>query len=124
MPSSQPAGRFAFGFTPGGRFMCSKPLAMVCGTPLGIAILVFLVLSLVAIVAHLVYTVVQAIPSRGERARKGAAAPRAGAGGCPMTAFPIIVAVIGAAVSLAAWRGVHWLSSRLDRNDNRDRGIK
>lgn len=41
-----------------------------------------------------------------------------------MTAFTIIVAVIGAAVSLAAWWGCHWLASRMERDDNRDRGIE
>ena len=41
-----------------------------------------------------------------------------------MTAFTIIVAVIGAAVSLAAWWGVHWLANRMDADDCKDRGVK
>jgi len=41
-----------------------------------------------------------------------------------MTAFTIIIAVIGAAVSLAAWWGCHWLASCMERDDARDRGIE
>lgn len=38
--------------------------------------------------------------------------------------FTIIIAVIGSVLSLAAWWGCHWLASRMERDDRRDRGIK
>ena len=47
-------------------------------TPLGKAIFVFLILSLVAIVAHLVWTIVQALPKRGARRDGAVPAPAAG----------------------------------------------
>lgn len=35
----------------------------------------------------------------------------------------IAIAILGAAVSLAAWGGCHWLAQRMERDDDKDRGI-
>jgi len=37
--------------------------------------------------------------------------------------LPIIVAVLGVVLGLAAWWACHWFAQRMERDDDKDRGI-